>query len=407
MDDLKQDTLDSKAVPAEALERMVRPLTHHEESAGLVSASKFEMVAACEGQPQFEAQLREQLMIEELPADEQAERGIRIHRAWETNDTSGLSEEEIADFERTKEIDLELMDQWLNDKGPIDVDKTEERLWLRDDDGNGLASGRYDRLSISGHHAFVRDLKSGWCKRLTPSQQSWQLRLLAVLVWLEYGPRYGFESVRVAFVKPKLRNATDVAEYSLNDLHRSMVSVRQILWRSQQPDVKRQAGDHCFYCVCRKWCREAAAYSMLPSVIAGAQSPVKKAEVEIMVQRLTPADWVKIHQVGTMTANIVAEARRCLKTLTADDLRKFGLQVGEGRRLDPITNVIGAYKALEHSLPPEALWDCLSFEKGKIVEAVQTSTNMTKKDAQQWVRETLSPFVTEERASGSLEETDD
>lgn len=383
-----------------------------DERAGLVSASKFEIVAACEGYPALEAHLRDHGIIsgDEAP-DEWAQRGTRIHKAFETGDTSDLAEDEIQDWESLKKLDAGLFSQWLIDKSLTEVAgqrTSEKRLWLHNERLEPITSGQYDRLYIAGNHALVIDAKTGFCKRLTPSQESWQLRLLAVLVWQEHGARVGLESVRVAFLKPKFgRNGIDMAEYSIDDLYRSMTAIKQILWRASQSDVRRSPGDHCYYCPCRAHCREAASFSLLPSVVSGISNPkVAKRDGEAMVSMMTPADWKFVWERSTTIRNILAAVNDNLKKLPPDALASLGLKIQEGRRLDPITNTIGAYKALEHSLPPELLWRCLSFSKGELSEAYKEHKGCSKKDADAWVKETIAPFVEEKRADGSLGATD-
>lgn len=374
-----------------------------DERKGLPSASKFEIVACCNGQPQFEASLRDQWLLPDEKPDEMAERGTRIHKAYETGDLSCLAQDEREDLERLCSLSEETQRKWCFEKslpeGTLALHK-EQRLWLDD-----LASGQYDRLYIGGNHALVIDAKTGYCKRLSPSQQSWQLRLLAVLVWLEHGTEYSLETVRCAFIKPKLgRAAVDIVEYSVDDLMRANNAIRQILWQSQQPNAPRTAGDHCYYCRCKAMCPEASTYSLLPTVVAGTAAGMKRADVEACVQRLSPQDWAFIERRRLIAKTIFEATTKCLKSLSADDLGALGFEIAEGRRLDPITNVIGAYKALEHSLPPEKLWACLTISKTELVAQVQDHLKLTKKDAEKWVKERLQPFIEEKRADGSLVE---
>jgi len=384
----------------------------HDERGGLVSASKFEIAAACEGQQQMEQALRAQgLLATDPPPDEAQARGIRMHSAWETGDTSGLAEDELADFERTKQLDEDLLVEWYRKtehvNEPVTIKIThlsEQRLWLHDSDLQPLTSGRYDKLTLCGTHAYVRDLKSGWSRRLTPSQQSWQLRLLAVLVWEKYGTSHGLETVRAAFIKPKLRSATDIVEYSVDDLYRSRNAILQILWRSKQPDAQRVAGDHCYWCPCRTRCPEAGAMSLLPSVVAKASVGMDKAGVYEVVERMTPADWKYVWERSSVVRNVLAAVNDSLKALPEGQLADLGLKIGEGRKLDPITNTVGLYTVLEHQLPAVLLWQCLSFEKGKLEQVAREHLKLTEKDAKAWVKERIAPFITPERAKGSLEE---
>lgn len=370
-----------------------------------VSASRFEMVAACEGQPQLERRLREQGLIGEEPRDEWAERGTRIHKAWETGDDSVLQDStEHDDVQKLRNIAEETWNAWGVDKGATITSQPhkEGRLWLKDSDGNKLASGQYDQLHIAGNHALVIDGKTGWCRRLTPSQQSWQLRLLAVLVWLEYD---GLETVRASFIKPKLRHGVDTVEYSIEDLMRSKNAIMQILWRSEQPDAKRTASDACYYCQCKPHCAEAKAFSLLPSVIVGLSTGdlPTKSEVKDKVAMLQAHDLRYIWQRSTVIRNILDAVNDKLKSLPPEELSQLGLTIGKGKRIDPIVNTEGAFKALEFVIP-KSLWSCLKFSKTAIVDALKSEKCMSDKDARQWVRDNLDLFVEQKESDGSLEE---
>jgi len=380
-------------------------MTHHEESEGITSASKFEIVALCEGQPQLEAVLRSKNLIHETN-DEYSSLGTAIHKARETGDTSQLTEEGLEIYNRGMENERRILEQWMDDLVIVEAPPChkETRMWIHWPDGTKATSAKLDVYYVWDSpdfvtHILVVEWKTLWCSNLTPAERNYQGMVQAVCAYREYGAT----SIRVAFNKAMF-GASDAVDYSEEDLKRAEARIFQHLWAAKQPGATTNAGAWCRHCVCQPHCPSAASMSLLPSVMANVTKGVSKADVGAAVARLGPADWKFIHERASVIRNILDSATKCLKGLSADDLKALGLQIGEGRRLDPITNVVGAYKALEHSITPELLWGCLSFEKGKIVEAVMVSKGMTKKEAQMWVKETLAPFITEERASGSLEE---
>lgn len=348
----------------------------------------------------------------ELP-DESQSRGTRIHAALETGDVSLLSEDEMEDWAKAVEYIKQAKEWWL---GPIIQNQggllgnggraisvkeiKEKRLWLH----LGLdpvLSGQPDVVYIADKSACVIDLKSGWNTHLTPSELNWQLRVLAVLV----ARNYEVYDVMVGFVKPKSRyQAIDVTRYGPLELIEAEKQILSTLSASNKVSAHRSPGPQCRYCPAKMRCPEAGSYSLLPSVVAGVSVGVNKADVEVAVQRLGAPDWKYIWERASVIRNILDAAGKCLKRLPVDDLKELGLQIGEGRRLDPIVNVIGAYKALEHQLPAQLLWQALSFEKGKLVEAAMAHHKMTKKDAEIWVRQQLEPFVEKKNSEGSLEE---
>jgi hypothetical protein len=385
-------------------------MTHHEESAGLVSASKFEIVALCEGQAALEANLRDHgLLIVESEPDEFALLGTKLHKALELRDDSDLSEDERDIYKRGVDNECRIQSDWVREFNIfIAKPHDERRIWLYwpPDGIEPATSARLDYYDIGRAedsefmtHALIIERKTLWCSNLTPAERNWQGLVQAVCVFHAHGVQH----VRVAFNKAMF-GKSDIVDYTLDDLGRADAAIFQKLWAAKQPGAATHAGPWCRHCPCQPHCVSAASYSLLPSVVAGVSLGVKKADVESAVQRLGPADWKYIHERGSVIRNILDAAKSCLKKLSADDLAALGLQIGEGKRLDPITNVVGAYKALEHSLPPELLWGCLSFEKGRIVEAVKAHKKITKKEAEAWVRDTLQPFIEEKRSEGSLEE---
>ena len=105
-----------------------------DERANLPSASAFDQVYHCPGSRNLLNALPPEVRDSLDEPDEQALRGIRIHAAWAAgNDDSLLSEDEVADRQRTIEISFQVQAKWEQDMGvrkeqPQKIIK-EERLW--------------------------------------------------------------------------------------------------------------------------------------------------------------------------------------------------------------------------------------------------------------------------------------
>jgi hypothetical protein len=369
------------------------------ERLNLPSASAFGITANCPGS----VGLIKSLNLPDEKGDEAAERGTRIHKAWETGSLSGLAPDEVEDLNKTIALSTSATEAWLREKTTPGVEGdlqtiSERRLWLHDDDLNPILSGQFDKLFIADGHAFVQDLKSGWCRNLTPSEESWQLRVLCVLVWLEYGGKgIGLKTIRASFIKPKFgKNGVDTVEYDINSLLRSTNQIRQVLWEASQPEARFSAGQHCNYCKARQHCRTAASYAMLPSVVAQ-----NAAE---MVATLSVADLVKLHQSGPVVRKILDGVNVRLKSLPAETLAEFGLKVGEGRKLDPIVNTEGCFRFLEHQLERSSIFSAMKFTKGDLEKVLINNRDMRKVDAQKWIAENLAVFIEQKKSEGSIEE---
>ena len=370
------------------------------ERLNLPSASSFGITANCTAS----VSLIESLDLpdeKEGEEDEQALRGRRIHKAWETGVTDGLAPDELEDLNKTKDLSASAVESWMREKSPngkIEDIISERRLWLHDDDMRPVLSGQFDKLFMSEGHAFVQDLKSGWCRTLTPSEESWQLRVLCVLVWLEYGGKgSGLKTIRASFIKPKFgKKGVDTVEYDVDSLLRATHQIKQVLWEASQPEARFNAGQHCNYCKARQHCRVAASYAMLPSVVAKNASDA--------VATLSDADLVKLWQSDAIVRKILDGVKSRLKSLPPERLAELGLKVGEGRKLDPITNTEGCFKFLEHQLEPSSLFSAMKFSKGDLEKVLINNKDMRKVDAQKWIAENLAVFIEPKKSEGSIEE---
>lgn len=361
-----------------------------DERENLPSASSFEIVAMCPGQPQLKAQLPPNQT--DLP-DEDAQMGLRIHLARETKSSTNLTQEEADIYERGVANEGRIYQDWVTamDVGSGTHEHNEIRLWLDWPDGSHATSARLDVHYVTLTHILIVEWKTLWCRNLTPAERNWQGRVQAVVA----AKHYGVKHVRVAFNKAMF-GRSDVVDYNEDDLLRAEASIFARLWEAKQDGARRTPGGWCRHCVCKSYCAEAQAYSLLPSVMA-AQAVEKVAEMPI-------SDVVKLFQSDLIVRKILEAAKKRLKALPAEELKALGLMIDDGKKQDPIVNTIGAYKFLEHKLPQDAIWSALSFSKGDLAEALQENCMMTKKEADAWIARELEIFIEKKRTEGSLVE---
>jgi len=371
----------------------------------LPSASRWSILENCPGSQNLVNTLPELDNVIEMP-DEMAERGRRIHKAWETGNTSKLAEDELEDLTKTVMLADQAASQWQDWllSAPGMTEKKEQRLWYCDPDTlEPMLSGQYDRLFLCDDYALCLDLKSGFNRRLTSSERNSQLRLLAFLIQKEYGVK----NIRVAFVLPK-QNKIDATDYNEANLQRVEQQVLHTLWASRQPDAPRFGGEHCFYCPAKPFCREAAAYSLVPAVIG--ENPVE------MVQHLSHEDLKTIWQKSGVIKKVLESVNTRIKSLSDEERKDMGLYIKEGRKLDPITDIVGAFNAVEkavHALKPElggeqvrtALWNSLTFGKDRLVNCVKILTGESKSKTEEWLfREVLDHCIERKRGEGQIDE---
>jgi len=364
-----------------------------DDRAGLVSASKFEIVACCPGSVALETAIGKPENIIELP-DPDAESGTRIHKARETADISQLSPEEVETYQRGMSNEMSIFNQWVNEFNVSGVTThLEKRIWLHWPDMSPATSARLDVHFVSADHVAVVEWKTLWCHNLTPAERNWQGRVQAVCAAKEYGARH----VRVAFNKA-LFGKSDVVDYNESDLVYAEQSIFQKLWEAQQPHASRNPGPWCNFCVCKPYCREAAAYSLVPAKLG--ENPVE------MVALLPHDDLATIQQKASVIKKVLEAVQARLKSLTAEELKAVGLYIDDGKKLDPISDVAGAFKALQDvGIPRPVIWSALQMKKGALTEAVRELKGWTKPATDDWLwQNLLKPFIEKKQSEGSLQE---
>ncbi len=363
---------------------------------GLPSASSFGLDALCSGRQD----LLQSLPDVPEPKDEDAERGTKLHACWEKEDPTGLDSEDTEIYERGLKLVKTVLDDWLNPfprGGQIQVKEgeREQRFYLRDESGSIVASGQADRHWYSNtvhekREGLLLDFKSLWCKSLTPAELNWQLLLLAVQLYQEYELTH----VRCAFAKPMF-NKLDIVDYNADDLKQAEYAVNQVLW-SIKHTPQRRPGAHCRHCKGATACPEAKAWTLLPSVQSGALGRVTPAMAVDFVETMHLKDCVKIWESATSRHNIEDAIQDRLKRLSLGELAELGLTFGEPKVNTPITDVEGCCNFLTRSgIHPHELYAALKLTKGDLTHVIQCKFGLTKKAAEQWIKDKLTPFMTD------------
>lgn len=375
----------------------------------LPSASSFHADVACPGRRNLIATLPKV----EMPPDPDAERGSKIHRAWQSGNTLELDEAELADYTSGVTHIDDVIQTWMQDKELVRMQELprEERLWLNDEvTMAGIMSGQLDRWYMGWNEAAevflaIIDGKSGFGTYVPASQRSWQLRVYCCLAWKETG----CINIRAAFVKPKMKaDATDWTDYDETALRNSYTSILFHLWESQQPEAHRNPGVHCRYCPAAQsgYCPQAGAWSMLPSVQAGNITPDKGFDYEAFVSALDPADLVKIISGMTVRHHIEDACKSRLKKLPAEELASLGLKLGKPTILRPIVNTRSAFLKLrdEVKVDEDKLFTALSFSNKDLGDVLRREVGVSAKGVSQYIRETLADFIQESPCEAPLKE---
>jgi hypothetical protein len=378
-----------------------------DERAGVPSASKFERLAACPGSRALEESLPPEVKkAAQENVDEVAESGTIIHRARETGNTLELDRDQTELYSAGMECEKKIVAQWretygINTPNAIQEGPREDRLWLNDN--NTLApilSAKLDVHYLAGKHALIIDWKTGFSPNLVASKSNWQLRVQSLLLKLEHPE---LEVIRAGFCKPR-SDYLDFTDYTEQDLKHCYDAILLTLWLSEQPDAPRVPGPaQCRYCTGKDHCPEAGAFTMLPSVIAKRVPDSGLMPWPMMVEKMTGPDLYRIWEMAPIIEKIVDAVKDRLKGMPAEQLTGLGLMLPEkGSKNNSISNMPGAFQTLLNTLELETLLACMTFQSGKLVEAVRKEKGLGKEAAESWLDTTLDEFIKRDNKAPSL-----
>ena len=368
---------------------------------GLPSASSFDADWECAGRQNLLAYMRENNIVAERDEalNELAGRGTRLHKAWETGVTLELKEDELEVYNDGVKLEESLVTQWASELNTRQLaeHRLEERYWLNDPDTmQPLLSGQWDRLTFCGNAGLLIDRKSGSGYYLPPANKSWQLRVYAVLAWLEFG----VTNIRMAYVCPerfgKKLDYADTDEAGLKMMHANIVAHLRFM---RTPNAPRKAGEHCRFCPAKAICKEAAEYATLPAVTK-ASTPALE-----LVKAMTPEELKLVWQKKPEITKIFDAITARLSSLSDDELGKLGLKKTVGKKLDSINDVPGAFSFLvNEGIVPAKILNSMSMPKGEMVELIKARLGLSKKDAEVWWDTKLDAFIERKRGNPSLVE---
>lgn len=374
---------------------------------GLTSASSFADDKACLGRRRLINSLPAEFLKPEKDEAE-AEFGNKVHKAIETGDVSQLGDRPYETYKAVMAGEEQLLNEWTLNTGIDAITKhgREERFWIKDSHGNDVASAQLDRYWIGENsHALVVDVKSLFAPHIPRAEESWQLKMQAVALFAATGS----DKIRVAYNAPnRFGRKLDWHDFERSDLMRFNLDILYHCLLMQQSDAARTPGEACRYCPARAACPEAAAYSMLPSVVAGVAAGMSKQQIRNKVATLTPADWVFLWKRSAMVKNILESAASCLCSMPESELNNLGLKFGNGRTTSSVPNE-KTKEACERlsmlGLTDDDLWQCMSLDKTAAIELVQKRHNLSSKEKARDMLETeLAGLIEEKTGEPTLRE---
>jgi len=374
---------------------------------GLPSASKLARVFQCPGSENMIRSLPPEAFSRKPEEDELAMRGTKIHAAREKMSDDDLDPEDAELYQRGIKFEQDLIKEWAAAHG-IGIGNAQEgprelRLFLNDPETfDPLASGQLDVHYTASPHALVIDWKTLYCQNLPPSNKSAQLRFQAVLLWQN---RDGIEHIRVAYDKPMAYKggADDFTDYTVDDLKFSLYEIQFGLWQARKKDAQRVPGPECRYCPAKAYCREAAAYALLPSIQKYGDHTAISPKPEEVAAHMTIEDVVEVWRMGGLAGKVIEECKDRLKTQPPEVLAQFGLEVKAGRKLDPITNGAGLWSFLENAgWSFDQIVQCVKFGKGELAKVIMAREGCPEKLAKNRLDKEFAPFIERKNADGSV-----
>lgn len=368
------------------------------------SASGFADDFACLGRRNFINGLPETARVES--SDEYTDSGNEVHDALETANVLKLDEGQLETYSAIMAQEEFILNKWTQDNNLEVISKwgREERLWIHGDDFEPLTSAKLDRYWMSPPFALIIDVKSLYAPRLPRAADSWQLKIQAVCLWLEYG----CDQIRVAYNCPnKFGRKFDVADFNRDDLVRFLGEIRLIISLMMRPDAPRTPGTQCLWCPGKTYCPENLSMSLLPSVVAQASRGMEKADIEAKVATLGLPDLVYLWQRQSIVKNILEAVAARLRGTSEVVLTEYGIRLAPGKDTSYVAgkDIKAMCEALVGSgLSEDAVWQCLSLDTAALNELMHKERGGTKKAATELAKSLVAPFKTDDRGERILRE---
>lgn len=230
-----------------------------DERQGLPSASSMQRIMECKASLPLTNRLREQGLLPVDHGTEYSKKGDRVHEILAALATGAPlaqmaefdpaeMEEALELWESAQQIITQVFGTELSD---VEI-RVEERIWLCDEDGEKMASGRFDlvAVSVARNQALILDYKTGHGDVPEPLN-NWQTLTGAVIVWVESG----VENFTAAIVQTRYR--PQVAQYDGPAVGEALNQIDDALaLKEADPFVVgfNPSTDRCKYCPARLAC---------------------------------------------------------------------------------------------------------------------------------------------------------
>lgn len=356
--------------------------------AGLPSMSSIARTLRCPGWWNLSRQVEEI----QLPEKSYTKDGTLGHDvlAGEADEEELDGHEDVAFAVDRCRVELDRIKDSLGFMEP-DIELTEERIFMHDEQGEPVASGKMDKVLIRGGIALIPDYKLGR-KEVLPPAANPQLIAYAVLLREEYG----IEEAYLAII-PAWKRTPPPAHIDAAGMDSWRQTILDGLRAAQHPNAPRQAGAHCDYCPARAICPQAHA-------IVAQVSTYSEFDALTPEQELQRYDLCK-HAESTIKVYLEYQKAR----LEADPEAIPGLRLKPGSEQATIKDVLGLYTALAYEVGHDKILSCMKMSLTGLASVCvggKPNVKMLSKEGKEKKAELLSRFpdqISVTRKKGSIE----
>lgn len=349
-----------------------------DERHGLPSASEYHRIVACPGMLALKAKLPPRVDV----SSKDAEMGTNIAAvmAGEAS-VDSLSESEHSIYLRLRRQRDEIVAAVFGEAVP--VVSVEQRLWLKDEHGKNVFSGRYDYCGKVGSHALIIDEKSGR-NEVTSAESNMQLRSLAVLVWKSDS---SIMRVTVAINHAWSDGNFTLCDYDVDDLLASEDELWAYLETAKGLNAPLRAGKHCDYCKAAGGCPKATSEALAIISNTGLVKEHISEQVTLMSAEQISAFLDRVKFAKDVIEAVETEAKHRLAAGTS--LGDWTLH--EGRKIEKVTDPTGVFNnALLLGVTTEQFMRAVTVKKGELENVLKEATGKKGKELKELVESALN-----------------
>jgi len=333
---------------------------------GLPSASGISRLVKCLGSARKISELPESTAPEH--PDDDANSGNKVHAYLDGNIVEGrkvpkLTSSEQSTAEECEELFEKACLMAFPDESTNRIQiKSEDRLWLFDENGNNVLSGQYDRrvTNYFGNRILLVDFKSLYGDH-DPAADNWQLRTLAVLA----NENPDAQEIVVALIQPHApdrENRLTMVEYNQADLRLAKENLLAIIGASNGAYAALLPGDHCIFCPAKNNCEKATS-SVTELISVSLQN--------------TPLENGKVLELFKLVESVIKDAKENAKIMLAADPDSIpGWEMKQGNNRTHLVDPALLFKRMQedYGTTADAYLDAFKPSLSKIKDLLKTAS---------------------------------